>query len=384
MAKAEKLIVKYLTNSISAAEMDALTLWLNQPENSTVLHKYIEIGYAIDYNMSDYNTEKTKKNVLKKIQKDKKKGFRIKFKNSYKYAAVAVLFLCLGYYYHKNFYSGQLPDENIIQKEGFITLELNDGTVKIVSEDGNTQVKDKKGNLVGNQKGTKITYDSNATVDKLIYNTLTVPYGKKFEIAMSDGTTAYLNSGSSLKYPIQFLDKGDREVFLKGEAFLKVAKDMSRPFIVKADELNIRVLGTEFNVSTYPEDTLTEVVLVGGAVSLYTDSQSFDIKSSTILSPGLKGSYDKTENSIATKPVITSVYTSWIEGELVFRNITFENILKKMERHYNVTIVNENKELSKEEFNASFAEEPIERILDYFEVTYGITYSIEKNMITIK
>ena len=294
------------------------------------------------------------------------------------------MFLCLGYYYHKNFYSGQLPDENIIQKEGFITLELDDGTVKIVSEDGNTQVKDKKGNLVGNQKGTKITYDSNAVVDKLIYNTLTVPYGKKFEIAMSDGTTAYLNSGSSLKYPIQFLDKGDREVFLKGEAFLKVAKDMSRPFIVKADELNIRVLGTEFNVSTYPEDTLTEVVLVGGAVSLYTDSQSFDIKSSTILSPGLKGSYDKTENSIATKPVITSVYTSWIEGELVFRNTRFENILKKMERHYNVTIVNENKELSKEEFNASFAEEPIERILDYFEVTYGITYSIEKNMITIK
>ena len=78
MAKAEKLIVKYLTNSISAAEMDALTLWLNQPENSTVLHKYIEIGYAIDYNMSDYNTEKTKKNVLKKIQKDKKKGVQDK------------------------------------------------------------------------------------------------------------------------------------------------------------------------------------------------------------------------------------------------------------------------------------------------------------------
>ena len=384
LAKAEKLIVKYLTNTISAAEMDTLTLWLDKAENTEVLRDNIEISYAIDYNMSDYDTEKTKNFVLRKIQRDKRKGYRLKFKNSHKYAAVALLFLFIGYFYHKNFNADELPKENIIQKEGFITLELDDGTLKIIAEDGSTLVKDKNGTLVGSQKGTRIAYDTNAPVDKLIYNTLTVPYGKKFEIALSDGTMAFLNSGSSLRYPVQFLNEGDRKVFLSGEAFLEVTENVERPFIVNTGELNIRVLGTKFNVSTYPEDVFTEVVLVDGAVGLYEQSENYDADKSTFLSPGLKGSYNKAENSISTKPVITSVYTSWIDGELVFRNSTFENILKKMERHYNVTIINKNKGLANEQFNASFAKEPIKRILDYFEVTYGIEYSINDKIITIR
>ena len=381
--KVEKLVVKYLTNSISGAEMNMLTSWLNQAENTNIFFNYIEIGYAIDYNMSEYDTEKTKNFVLKRIKRDKKKGYEQRFRKTYKYAAVALVFLCIGYFYHNVFYSGQAPQEDIFQKEGFITLELEDGSVKIISEDGTTVVKDKNGNPVGNQTGTKIAYKGNAPISELMYNSLTIPYGKKFEIVLSDGTKAYLNAGSSLKYPVQFLDEGDRRVFLSGEAFLEVAEDVSRPFIVNAGEINIRVLGTKFNVSTYPEDIFTEVVLVDGAVDLYEESQIYDAASSTFLSPGLKGSYDKVKNDISTKPVITNIYTSWINGELVFRNSTFENILKKMERHYNVIIVNENEKLSKEKFNASFAEEPIERILDYFQVTYGIDYSVNDNTIII-
>ena len=173
---------------------------------------------------------------------------------------------------------------------------------------------------------------------------------------------------------MKFLTGKTRQVFLKGEAYFDVAKDEKHPFVVNADHLNVEVLGTQFNFSSYPEDIETDVVLVEGSVNLYSTSNK---NNNVLLKPGFKGSlHKKTTDTIATNPVITSIYTSWINGELVFRNITFGNILKKMERHYNVDIVNNNTQLSDEKFNASFRNEPIEKILEYFKITYNINYTI--------
>ncbi len=187
---------------------------------------------------------------------------------------------------------------------------------------------------------------------------------------------AYLNSGSSLRYPVEFIEGKERRVYLTGEAFLEVAKDTYRPFIVNAADLNIRVFGTKFNVSAYPEDQLKEVVLVEGSVGLFPGTELTDGGEGTVLIPGHKGSYDNTEGNIATEEVVTSIYTSWVNGVLVFRNMTFENILKKLERHYDVKIVNNNSKLASAKFNASFGDMPINKILDYFKGEYNIDYSI--------
>ena len=144
------------------------------------------------------------------------------------------------------------------------------------------------------------------------------------------------------------------------------------------------MLGTAFNVSNYPEDGQTDVVLVEGAVGMYKSGEHFSEEEHTILAPGTKGSFDRTNTTIEIRDVLTSTYTSWVDGRLIFRNMPFDNILKKLERRYNIEILNFNKSLGAEEFNAGFKDESIDEILDALKTTYGIDYKIRDNKVIIE
>ncbi|MBP1221968.1 FecR family protein [Flavobacterium sp. 1355] len=307
--------------------------------------------------------------------------------NFRKYISIAASILVLlgvGFVaYKQNVFNTQTENKFDI-KSTDIVLQLENGNVQIISEDHSVQVRDSKGNIVGNQNGNKLVYEADSDTEKISYNTLKIPYGKKFELQLSDGTLVHLNAGTTLKYPVRFIAGENRQVFLDGEAFFDVAKDKKHPFIVNADNLNVRVLGTHFNVSNYPEDASTDVVLVEGSVGMYNTDEDFDITKNTILKPGFKGSFQKSNNQISTKPVLTDIYTSWINGGLTFRNMTFKNIITKLERRYNVTIINKNEKLANEKFNASFKEESIENVMSYFNDIHGINYTIKNNQILIK
>ncbi|WP_264535850.1 FecR family protein [Flavobacterium sp. N1736] len=309
----------------------------------------------------------------------KKSNFR-------KYIAIAasvVVLLGIGFFYKQNV-QNEIVQPKFDFKSTDIVLQLEDGKVQIIHEDNSVQVLDSKGNVVGNQNGNKLVYENNSNLEKVSYNTIKIPYGKKFQLQLSDGTLVHLNSGTTLKYPIKFIAGENRQVFLDGEAFFDVAKDKKHPFIVNSDNLNVRVLGTHFNVSNYPEDATTDVVLVEGSVGMYNTSEEFNADKNTILKPGYKGSFNKENATIITKPVITDIYTSWINGGLTFRNMTFKNIITKLERRYNVTIINKNEKLANEKFNASFKEESIENVMSYFNDIHGINYTIKNNQILIK
>jgi len=298
-----------------------------------------------------------------------------------KFASVAAIFIGLisvGLLYYQI-----ASNKNIVIPDDTITLELEDGTIKVIEKNGVAKVLDKKGNTVGQQQGNQLVYN-NTDSQELAYNTLIIPYGKRFKLQLSDGTKAHLNAGSSLRFPIQFLEGMDRQVFVSGEAYLDVAKDTLHPFIVNADKLNVRVLGTQFNVHAYPEDGISEIVLVEGSVGLYDKDELFDKDEATMLTPGHKASFRKNNGKIQIKPAITSIHRAWLKGELVFRNMAFENILKKLERHYNVTIMNENQNLTGKKFNASFKSVPLEKVLKSMSEVYNLKYSIKNDKITIK
>lgn len=297
-------------------------------------------------------------------------------------AASIIVLLSVGWFYQQN---SSKPKSNPIINSNEITLQLENGEVQVITVGKKNKVTDSKGNIVGNQNGNKIVYDTNTNIDKLAYNTIKIPYGKRFELELSDGTLVHLNSGSTLKYPVAFIAGQNRQVFLDGEAFFDVSKDKKHPFVVNADNLNIRVLGTHFNVSNYSEDAITDVVLVEGSVGLYNTNEKFETNKSTILKPGFKGSFNKKDKQINTTAVITDTYTSWMQGGLNFRNMSFKNISKKLERHYNVTIESQNTKLDNELFNASFkSNESVEKVLSYFNDVYGIKYTIKNNQILIK
>lgn len=299
-------------------------------------------------------------------------------------AASIVVLLGVGFAIYKQDLFNKPSQPKFDIKSTDIVLQMEDGTVQIISEDHSVTVVDSRGNVVGNQNGDKLVYESNSDTEKLTYNTIKIPYGKKFQLQLSDGTHVHLNSGTTLKYPVKFIAGENRQVFLDGEAFFDVAKDKKHPFIVNADKLNVRVLGTHFNVSNYPEDAATDVVLVEGSVGMYHTNEEFNADKNIILKPGYKGTFNKENAKIFTKPVITDIYTSWINGGLTFRNMTFKNIITKLERRYNVTIVNKNEKLANEKFNASFSDESIEKVMSYFNDLHGIDYSIKNNQILIK
>lgn len=302
-----------------------------------------------------------------------------KWRRFSRYAAVLIGLITSVYLYLEinSFAQTNIP-------EGAITLELEDGTIEIIEIDGSIKVLNKDGAVVGQQKGNELIYNTAKDSKELIYNTLTIPYGKRFELQLSDGTKAHLNAGSSLKYPVQFLAGMERKVFISGEAFLEVAKDSTVPFIVNAMDLNVRVLGTKFNIHAYPEDEESEVVLMEGLVGLYKDDEFFSNSKSTILTPGHKGSFNRRNGNIEVKPAITSIYDAWMDGELVFRNMTFGNMLKKIERHYDITIKNENQDLANKKFNASFKAMPLEEVLQSMGEVYDFTYQLEGNTVIIR
>lgn len=308
----------------------------------------------------------------------------VPIRKTYRYIAVAaslVILLSVGSFYQS--YYGSQPNAIKIDPNA-ITLQLENGDIRVISENGTSVVVNANGQIVGNQSGSKIVYDNHTDLEQLVYNTLKIPNGKRFQLQLSDGTVVHLNAGTTFKYPVKFIKGENRQVFLDGEAFFDVSKDKKHPFVVNADELNVRVLGTHFNVSNYPEDDMTDVVLVEGSVGMYVSGDQFDETKNTILKPGTKGSFGKKDKSIKTRKVNPALYTCWMNGGLYFRNMTFATISKKLERHYDVVITNQNNKFGNERFNASFGDEPAEKVLSYFGDVYGIKYTIKNNKITIQ
>ena len=152
-----------------------------------------------------------------------------------------------------------------------------------------------------------------------------------------------------------------------------VVENKNELFIVNSNGIKVEVYGTKFNVRNYTEDFNSDIVLVEGSVGI----NNSEILEQTILKPGFKGSVNKENFRVTTTKVNTKIYTSWIDGEVIFRNETFGQILKKLERLYNVTIINNKNESSNELFNAAIdvENEDIDKVLEYFNKIYVlITY----------
>ena len=201
-----------------------MTKWISIHENEKVFDDYIKTHYEITAAMNKPDVEKIKKTLLKDIQADRKRVKTRKIQGFLKYAAV---FVCLMggvcYYYLQN----DLEPKAICvltPKDEPITITLDDGTSKIIKSEENAIIEDTHGNVIGRQNNAQLTYTQTSEVDKLIYNTLKVPHGKRFDVVLSDGTRVYLNAGTELRYPINFIEGRNRSVFLTGEAYFEVDK----------------------------------------------------------------------------------------------------------------------------------------------------------------
>ena len=375
----EDLTLKYLNQNTSLEDLKKLLVKLKEKENVELFKSYIKTNYYSLYVLNDIDRKDIIKVIKDKIDLERKNSIRKSFiKKTFKYAALFFLVLGLGYYI-KSTQQNITVEEKIVPKADDIVLETENGEQLIIEKKEKNLKIDPKINLL--QKANKLVYDKDLKIEKLVFHSLKVPYGKRFDIVLSDNSRVYLNSGSILKYPVKFLDNQIREVFLEGEAFFDISEDEKNIFRVNSNGINVEVYGTKFNFKNYPEDYVSDVVLVNGSVGI----SNTENKSITKLTPGFKGSVDK-ENYIVEKVKInTKLYTSWIDGQVVFRGESFNQIIKKLERLYNVTIINNNEKISEELFNATIdtEEEKIEDVLNYFNKIYNIEYQVYNNKIII-
>ncbi|RAV30797.1 FecR family protein [Sinomicrobium soli] len=300
-------------------------------------------------------------------------------------AAVFAGFIAIGYFFFRDHLSGE-PPADAVAGEQHITLRLPDGSITVLEETADGAIKDRSGGIIGVRRGRSINYRKtekavNTTVPE--YHEIQIPFGKTFELILSDGTTVNLNAGSSLKYPIHFTGEGNRQVFLEGEAYFDVEKNPEQPFVVETDGINIQVLGTRFVVNSYKEESRIHTVLLEGSVALFEKGKDYNPEKAPRMVPGQKATWDKTQKDISFEDVDTGVYTGWIEGKLIFNHVVFGEILRRLERYYDIAIINKNKNLDKEIFTAGFEGESVENILNYFGRNYPFEYTVRGDSIVI-
>lgn len=252
--------------------------------------------------------------------------------------------------------------------------------------------------------------DKASSADIAHYFKVKVEYGSKSTIELPDGSVVNLNSGSSLSYPAKF-GENNRTVILEGEGFFDIRKDVSRPFYVKTRDITVKVLGTKFNVKSYPDENITETTLVSGLVEISDNNGSVENLSKDkplVLSPNQKAVfYSKREianrstqnerekeavdvlkvpakETLAVETQVkTELVTSWRNNILIFNSEPFSEIIKKLERWYNVEITLNYTKLSDDVFSGKFDKESIQEVLDALKLIEPFNYDINKNKIEI-
>ena len=211
-----------------------------------------------------------------------------------------------------------------------------------------------------------------------IFNTLVIPVGGLYELELSDGTRVWLNSVSRLRYPVQFTRK-ERKVYLSGEAYFDVRTDSLRPFIVESEGMNVRVYGTEFNVTAYRDEKL-RTTLVQGKVGIKVDEGR-----ELILRPGQMVEYDAQTKHLEVQEVNAYLYTAWKEGTFAFKNETIEEIMGRLARWYDLNVFYANEEVKKQLYDGIIPQvKDFEDVLRMIEGTATIHFEIKGNTVIVR
>jgi transmembrane sensor len=248
------------------------------------------------------------------------------------------------------------------------------------------------------------------SANKLTYNEIVVPYGAKSIVTLPDGTKLWINSGTKIRYANNF-GETSREIFMEGEAYFDVVKNPKKPFLVRTGYINIKVLGTAFNVKSYPDENRIETTLDRGLIEITKEngnegivtvkpkekitclkfSKQLAIADKKVNTAENRDDHvpEKTHSNNAQpefqiyRHVNTELITSWKEGKLVFERERLEDIFKKLERRYDVVFSFDKSELKNYRFSGSLPELTLQQVLEGIQLSAPILYTINKREVVI-
>lgn len=305
-------------------------------------------------------------------------------KNIFRIAAAAavVLFVSISVLFHKDVFSKQ--DNSVVIKKKIMigsdkaTLTLEDGSV-IALEKGKTY---KTGNVSSN--GEKLVYNSQNSKNAIANNLLTIPRGGQFFVQLADSTKVWLNSESQLKYPVEFVEGQTRQVELVyGEAYFEVSpstRHKGAKFKVKTQMQNVEVIGTQFNIKAYKDETNIYTTLVEGKVAIS------NAKTKELLAPSQQSKISRDTDNIQITTVDVYNETSWRKGLFVFKGMPLKDISKVLSRWYDVEIEFADPALGNVKFNGVLNKnQKLEDILTTIKnINFITAYEIKNHKVILK
>lgn len=379
------LLEKFLYESLSS---DELTLFLSQaqkPENQETIARAIQeklSNKAFNGQSGDKDTDQLFLQMMQRAADLEPSSPKVRHLNRRQvWWAAAAIFLLVGtgawLWSHK---PTQPAGKEIARISGDVfpgtnkaVLTLADGTTVALDSIAHQQIR--QNGVAINQQGGRLQYVTTGT-ETVGYNTLSVPRGGLYEIILPDGSHVWLNSASSLRYPTAFTGT-DRVVELQGQGYFEIASNSRQPFKVKVNQLEVQVLGTNFDIMAYTDENSVNTTLVQGAVKIVKGSDS------QLLQPGEQAVCDKEGARIAVKNVDVNSVIAWKNGLFLFNHAKLDVLLREISRWYDIEVVNEVKGDSRRYSGGIGRNQPLADVLELLEANGINHFKITGRKVTV-
>lgn len=335
------------------------------------------------------NSEEIKQSIQEDLnysiqEHSKYRIFRFRAWQSAAAAAILIL-LTAGIYYYQN-----SPEPVLVKTEtprfrndvapgnNKAILTLDDGS-KIDLDDAKTGILANESNIDIKKTGDgQLEYTAGAQNVKTVkYNILSTPMGGEYQLVLPDGSKVWLNSGSTLRFPTAFIGS-ERIVELKGEAYFDIAKNPKMPFLVRTNNaMDIKVLGTQFNIMAYDDEKNINTTLIEGSVEVLKGSGK------TMLKPGQEAILNRGSGNIKVASADLEQAIAWKNGYFIFYNENIESIMRKVSRWYNVDVVYQGNLSNKDFVGTISRNKNISELLKMLELTGAVHFSIDGRRITV-
>lgn len=384
------LFQRYINETCSEKELEELRLILKHPGREENLKKLLDAAWEHleEKDMRDVPPAKAEaiyKEIVSRQQYRKKTGTQFWFAA----AAAILIFLSSGiglyHYYHRSqpvesHLTGVKPEpEEIIPGSNKAVLTLADGRKIILNDADKGQLAIQENVEISKVDDGQLVYSAHAGVKNggsTQLNTITTPRGGQFRITLPDGSKVWLNAESSLKYPIAFTGR-ERRVEMSGEAYFEVAKNLKQPFIVTANGMEIKVLGTHFNVMAYDDEKKMITTLLEGSVNVGGGSED------VMLKPGQQSLYSRNGGSIKIRAGNPEEAVAWKNGYFMFKNENIQSIMRKIARWYDVEVEYRG-DIKRKAFGGTISKfENVSEVLKTMELTGTIQFKIEGRRIIV-
>ncbi len=383
------LIEKYLRGTITPAERDSLNEWYHSSNND-------EIEVTLDDNENEEQLfERIRSRLLETIHQDadqQKERSNRKWGTPVAAAITILILLSAGYWMFSSKPSKQETTTTLSETKSENDIAPGGNRAVLTLADGSPVILDSVSNgIIGHQGNTKVQKLNNGLLvyvingrqvsenDETFYNKITTPRGGQYQVTFTDGTKVWLNAASSIRFPVVFIGKY-RKVEITGEAYFEVAKNKAMPFKVKANNSEIEVLGTHFNVSAYNDEAEIKATLLEGKVKV--SALDSDNKLPAVLEPGEQAAINKEGKIDIKNNADTEEVMAWMNGYFQFKSADLKTILRQIARWYDVDI--EYKENANMLFTGQLTRnENVSKVLSKLALTGEVHFKIEGKKIIV-